>query len=82
MTINDIVDAWERNCLPTDINTLISMKKKADQAEQVAFNAWRASVSKTESERLVFDHVLYHEISIGIQNYLNELLTTKPFKRH
>lgn len=84
MIINDIVDAWELNKLPTDINTLIAWKKEADQAEQIAFDAWRDSTAKTkeESQQLVFNHVLYHEISMGIQSHLTDLLTTRPFKRH
>ncbi|WP_254562175.1 hypothetical protein [Dyadobacter diqingensis] len=83
MNANDIVNAWKSDQLPRDIETLIAWKKIMDQAEHKAFEAWRTSTCKSEGGQLVSDHLMYHEISIGLQTATNlqqEILSIKAIK--
>ena len=73
MNVKEIVDAWESNKLPQDIETLSAWKIITDQAEQDAFHAWRTSTCRAEGEKLVDDHLMYHIISIEIKQKISEV---------
>lgn len=79
MNLNQIINAWENNALPTDVDALKACKREIDNCELRTFETWRMTSNRTTSSMLMNEQIQYGEISEAIQKRIDSLIRQKEY---